>query len=392
MKELLFNIVLLFHFISPPTTRSGEKNVLLQIDILPDENLEIERFGRISSYENKKLIQYFESVHNMALRIISQDAEDLFNTGCVFTMYRRNDPLEGWKMDQVYECNFQIWKNGAYQVPEEYLYPNIRSIPIFPEGLVSVGDIWKAPVEIKSWDASKVDSIQADVSYLYKDNREILGRIMAVIQYEFKSAKKGSSLSNFTNMWSGEGIIHWDIEKKRLFQMKEVYKYKELVDSTREIEHVMTFSSRTISNKPLKKQDLDKIQKELEKLGVESSIDKSGLRIYLGEVNFDHNSDVLKNSALQKILEISKFLEPYKDYHVSTEGHTDDKGSEAYNQNLSEKRAKRVADAMKKNPTFAQSKRLYAIGYGKTLPRFNNDSEENRLRNRRVEIVLHQIP
>ncbi|RHF72750.1 autotransporter outer membrane beta-barrel domain-containing protein [Fusobacterium mortiferum] len=70
---------------------------------------------------------------------------------------------------------------------------------------------------------------------------------------------------------------------------------------------------------------------------------------------------------------------------LNIEGHTDSKGTKEYNQNLSEKRAKYTENEFKKNIT--NSKIQYEVkGYGEERPIADNNTEEGRAKNRRVEI------
>jgi outer membrane protein OmpA-like peptidoglycan-associated protein len=73
---------------------------------------------------------------------------------------------------------------------------------------------------------------------------------------------------------------------------------------------------------------------------------------------------------------------------VEIGGHTDDTGSEAYNQQLSLNRAGAVLDFLKSHGIAPQ--RVTKKGYGSQKPLKSNDSEENRLFNRRIELkILH---
>jgi OOP family OmpA-OmpF porin len=68
-------------------------------------------------------------------------------------------------------------------------------------------------------------------------------------------------------------------------------------------------------------------------------------------------------------------------------GHTDSRGSEAYNQKLSEKRAQAVADYLKAN-TYVTATQIEAAGKGESEPVASNMYEDGRAQNRRVEIFL----
>ena len=70
-------------------------------------------------------------------------------------------------------------------------------------------------------------------------------------------------------------------------------------------------------------------------------------------------------------------------------GHTDSTGSDAYNQGLSERRARSVADYLSSHGV--QSARIGTRGFGETQPVASNETEEGRAANRRVEIKIVPI-
>jgi outer membrane protein OmpA-like peptidoglycan-associated protein len=82
-------------------------------------------------------------------------------------------------------------------------------------------------------------------------------------------------------------------------------------------------------------------------------------------------------------------MKDYPSLKVEISAHTDDIGSERYNQILSEKRAQSVVSYMKENEI--ETDRLVAKGYGELKPKFDNDSDENRAKNRRVELKILDI-
>ena len=103
-------------------------------------------------------------------------------------------------------------------------------------------------------------------------------------------------------------------------------------------------------------------------------------------VNFDYNSDRLGRAAIAAVEEIGKALASPKlsSGTFMVAGHTDAKGSDEYNQQLSERRAESVKAYLIAHYQIAASN-LIAVGYGKSKLKNNNDpfSAENR----RVQIV-----
>ena len=79
-------------------------------------------------------------------------------------------------------------------------------------------------------------------------------------------------------------------------------------------------------------------------------------------------------------------LVKYPETNITVIGHTDSKGSESYNQTLSESRSNSVVNYMSQNGI--NSARSTAIGKGETDPIATNDTEEGSALNRRVEFVI----
>ena len=102
--------------------------------------------------------------------------------------------------------------------------------------------------------------------------------------------------------------------------------------------------------------------------------------------NFDFNKSTLTAEGKRKVADASKILKDNPTIHVEVGGHTDSIGSDKYNQGLSERRAKTVADELVKDGISAS--RLTVRGYGKRKPVADNKTEAGRARNRRVELVV----
>lgn len=94
--------------------------------------------------------------------------------------------------------------------------------------------------------------------------------------------------------------------------------------------------------------------------------------------------------AFQKTLdEIALSLKQYPDSLIDVYGHTDSTGSDAYNQSLSERRARSVADYLSMRGV--ASSRIRSQGFGEQYPIASNDTAEGRALNRRVEIKITPI-
>ncbi len=103
-----------------------------------------------------------------------------------------------------------------------------------------------------------------------------------------------------------------------------------------------------------------------------------------GDVLFAFDSAELSASAKTSLMEISKRLTSANLVSVEVAGHTDSKGSDAYNQKLSERRARSVADFLGSQGVAAQ--KLSIKGYGESQAVADNATDAGRAQNRRVEL------
>lgn len=101
---------------------------------------------------------------------------------------------------------------------------------------------------------------------------------------------------------------------------------------------------------------------------------------------FQINLYDLSDSAKANLDKMASIFNDYPETNILVEGHTDDTGTEEFNEQLSEKRAKTVANYLEAkgvNPS-----RFTVKWYGETQPKYPNNSDANRKLNRRVELGI----
>jgi outer membrane protein OmpA-like peptidoglycan-associated protein len=109
-------------------------------------------------------------------------------------------------------------------------------------------------------------------------------------------------------------------------------------------------------------------------------------KIVLRGVNFDFDKSTIRPDARSILDEAVRTLQDEPSIHVSVEGHTDAIGTDAYNQRLSERRARAVADYLAAGG-IARS-RMSTSGYGESKPVASNTTDDGRAQNRRVELRI----
>lgn len=111
-----------------------------------------------------------------------------------------------------------------------------------------------------------------------------------------------------------------------------------------------------------------------------------GLVVNMSDVLFDFGKFTLRPLAREKLAKISGIVLAYPSLMLAVEGNTDSVGTEAFNQQLSERRAEGVRSYLTQQGVPEGS--TTATGFGKTRPIASNDTSEGRQQNRRVELVV----
>jgi outer membrane protein OmpA-like peptidoglycan-associated protein len=107
---------------------------------------------------------------------------------------------------------------------------------------------------------------------------------------------------------------------------------------------------------------------------------------FKSDVLFDTGSSALKAGAHQEISRVAQVLTQYPETRIQVAGHTDSDGSEAFNQDLSVRRAEAVRNALIQQGVAAA--RINAIGFGESQPIADNATAAGKQLNRRVVITI----
>jgi outer membrane protein OmpA-like peptidoglycan-associated protein len=157
-----------------------------------------------------------------------------------------------------------------------------------------------------------------------------------------------------------------------------------LAARTREAENAKASAAVAISQRDQAKEDAAQAQAELEAL--KATPTPRGLVLTLGDVMFDTGRSELKSGGMRKIEQLAQFLTEHPDRRVQIDGFTDSVGSDAYNEELSQRRADAVKAALVSRNV--DPARIGTVGYGKAYPVASNNDSGGRQLNRRVEVVI----
>jgi len=130
-----------------------------------------------------------------------------------------------------------------------------------------------------------------------------------------------------------------------------------------------------------------KLRQRMEGTGV--SVERQGDEITLnmpGNVTFETGQADIQANFFEVLNSVSQVFKEFSKTSVKISGHTDSKGTDAFNQQLSERRALNVANYLTSQGVPAS--RVEAYGYGERYPVASNETSEGRSQNRRVELEI----
>lgn len=134
---------------------------------------------------------------------------------------------------------------------------------------------------------------------------------------------------------------------------------------------------------------MDKQAEEIEQTVPGAKVERVGEGIvveFSSNVLFGFDSSNLSADARTNLDKLVNVLDVYPDTNIEVQGHTDSKGSEAYNRSLSEERAGQVSAYLTSKDI--DYDRLSIKGFGETFPKYDNNTDDGRSQNRRVEFLI----
>jgi outer membrane protein OmpA-like peptidoglycan-associated protein len=134
---------------------------------------------------------------------------------------------------------------------------------------------------------------------------------------------------------------------------------------------------------------MDKQAEEIKKQVPDAEVIRVGEGIVIefkSQVLFGFDQSNLTADARTNLDKLVTILQKYPDTDIEVQGHTDSKGTTRYNESLSERRASAVSYYLSEKSIAAS--RLTINGFGETMPKYTNTTEEGQAQNRRVEFLI----
>lgn len=298
---------------------------------------------------------------------------------------------------------------GKYKIGDEYFMPVVRDVPIFPERKISVGEKWSAEGH-EAHDLRRTFGIAtpfkipftAEYEYLGTEkNKEgkILHKFSCKYEMEYSSKDLPAEYLNFDfsvevpvrTIGFSNQTIFWDSEKGYIDHYNEDFKI--VIQSS--YGNVFLFQGTAHAEvtdfvRTSNEQNLNSVLEKIEDLGISNvsvSATEKGLTLTIDNIQFMPDSDILLESEKIKLRKIAQILNAYPENDLLISGHTALRGSKKAQMELSELRARAVADYLIKNKV-RDKYHIFTKGMGASVPIASNNTEAGRAKNRRVEITI----
>lgn len=134
---------------------------------------------------------------------------------------------------------------------------------------------------------------------------------------------------------------------------------------------------------------MDKQAEEIKKEIPDAKVERVGEGIVVefnSKILFGFDKSDLSTTAEGNLNDLVTILNKYPDTDIEIQGHTDNAGTDEYNQGLSERRASAVSAYIRNKGISAA--RVAIKGFGESAPKYSNDTEDGRAQNRRVDFLI----
>lgn len=358
-----------------------------------DEILIVDKFQYVMNQNSER--EEKNKIH-LSVKEIQQE-DGIYSFDGVFTTYTRILPKEKeFKKEEEYLSSFKIKKNGEYIVDEKYKYPNIQSLPTFPEikNLDQIPPKWekqgKEIINLLDMNLKIMIPFIVKYTYLGKETLHYYGQDVIVhkIQYEYELNHKVVPGNGPIKHIKGKtkGIIYFSTEMHIPLYDEQNLFYEFLLKNNQIFRETFFIKSWYRKAKKINKKELKEKFNPIQNENFTIRENERGISIDLNSILFDFDSYELKENSKQTLDQIIEVLKQYPNQEIQILGHTDNIGDENYNEELSEKRAKTVVEYLLQKGL--SENQISYKGYGSKKPLYPNDSPENRAKNRRVEILI----
>ncbi|MDR1862726.1 MAG: OmpA family protein [Treponema sp.] len=305
-----------------------------------------------------------------------------------------------FQWSREYRSQFDRDRLGYLSIDKKYFMPVVRNVPVFPDKDLKSGDTWSAEGHEMhdfrdSFGINEPYRIPFTADYTYLGEREWKGKPYPAFSVTYRISTEPSPASG--RIWparilgASDQTVFWDSELGQAAAYEEYFRIVFELSNGVTVEYRGRAEAEIVEAPAMDKEKMaEEISEELKRLDINDAsvrVDHEGITISLENIQFQADSARLLEGEKQKLDKIAEILRRYPGRDILVGGHTALAGTAAMRAELSRERASAAADyLLSKN--VRSPDRVVVRGYGAERPLGDNNTEEGRRRNRRVEITI----
>lgn len=318
------------------------------------------------------------------------------------TSERASGSTEVYQWSQEYTSIFWRDEFGAFDIEPHYYMPVVRDVPSFPEHDIKPKQTWSAEGSEahdfrNNFQISEPFTFPIYVTYTYTGKEQQDGKTLDVISIKYSVFHRTDTVSAGNQLYptriSGYShqVLYWDNALGRPRSYDEQFEFILDLSTGDSVMYKGTAHGDVFPSPHMdREQEADNIREKLSQEGVKDanvSTNEEGVTITLENIQFLPDSAILRAQEKGKLKTIAKILTEYPERDILVEGHTALAGTPQGRQELSEERAKAVADYLL-SLGVRDAEHIITRGMAAREPIADNATEEGMRKNRRVEITI----
>ncbi|MDR0655313.1 MAG: OmpA family protein [Treponema sp.] len=305
-----------------------------------------------------------------------------------------------FQWSREYDSVFVRDAMGYIDIEKKYYMPVVRNVPVFPGRDLKPGETWTAEGHEMhdfrdSFGIEEPYRIPFNADYMYLGEREWEGRNYPAFSVSYRILSEMPAVRGrawpMRIMGASDQIVYWDRETGQAAAYTESFRMIFELSTGRIVEYRGAAEARLLESEDMDKNRVaGRIAEEINNLNIPDAsvrVDDEGITISLENVQFQADSAVLLQQEKSKLDRIAEILLHYPERDILIAGHTALAGTAEGRNRLSRERAAAVAEYLI-GKKVRGADRVVVRGYGAERPVADNDTEQNRSRNRRVEITI----
>jgi outer membrane protein OmpA-like peptidoglycan-associated protein len=385
-------------FALPAYADDASSGETFSMHFLPGDKLKITERSNLRKTENNRFqgLSYRE-VRGIMEAVPAEGVPDFSGKFYIFEETKHDAALVAKRIDRVVPTRFSILPDGNYSVSESYIYPTLRNFPTFPDKPLKPGEKWEAYGMriVEPFRDGVFTRVRFYCGYEYKGIEEKDGREYRIIAAQYAMRyKQGQDPYGDERIISISGKhmvkIYFDLEGKRPYFMQDIMDETYLVRDNKSLifkGFILTwFDGIVTMDRSLVADDIERALADAGVSDVSIEEKEEGVALTINKVHFVADQAAVLPGEKGRLSAVAEALKNIEERTFLVIGHTADVGREEEQYVLSVERAKTIVDYLVAQGI--DSRRFIFEGRGGTEPVAPNDTEENRAKNRRVEIII----